>query len=398
MITLCTSLRYKMAIRLRLLSSLRLLVCLLLMASTGLAATLETRAEPKIRVAFINPNKPGNLFWEALTDFMRAAAHDLNIELAVHYAGEGHLRASTLAQSILKTEPKPDYLVFIAQTGGIGSTLQAAEAANVRTFTINTNLLPADKSITGMPREKFRHWIGHMSPDDVQAGYMLGKILMQQYRTRYPDTPIELIGVSGTRDSTPAFDRNAGLEMAVAEAGISTRLNQIVFADWSTQDAYRKTSVLLKRYPQTRVLWAASDSMAVGMVDAARENKLTPGVDVFIGGVDWTDAGLTAIEQGELVASIGGHLMEGGWAMVLLHDYHHGRDFAPIIGTTIRSEMHAIDKSNVHAHHMNLIARNWNEVDFKRFSRALNPELKTYDFSFNTVFRNEQHSTPAPAQ
>lgn len=369
----------------------------MLMTSTGMAAPIATSAEPKIRVAFINPNKPGNLFWEALTDFMRAAAHDLNIELAVHYAGEGHLRASTLAQTILKTEPVPDYLVFIAQTGGIGSTLLAAETAKVRTFTINTNLLPTDKSITGAPREKFKHWIGHMYPDDVQAGYELGKILMRHHRIRYPGIPIELIGVSGTRDSTPAFDRNAGLEMAVAEAG-DAQLNQIVFADWSAQDAFRKTSVLLKRYPQTRVLWAASDSMAVGMLAAARENNLTPGDEVFIGGVDWTDAGLTAIEQGELVASMGGHLMEGGWAMVLLHDYHYGHDFAPILGTTIRSRMHAIDRNNVHTHHKNLIARNWNEVDFKRFSRALNPELKTYDFNFNTVFRNGHHSNQSPAQ
>lgn len=146
-----------------------------------------------------------------------------------------------------------------------------------------------------------------------------------------------------------------------------------------------RTTALMKRYPQTRVLWAASDAMALSMADAARAQGRTPGKDIFIGGIDWSDAGLAAVQQGDLVASLGGHFMEGGWVMVLLHDYHHGLDFSASLGSTIRSDMQIINKKNVLAYRKNFGGKNWDSIDFRKFSRVLNPGLKKYDFSLKAV-------------
>lgn len=46
-------------------------------------------------------------------------------------------------------------------------------------------------------------------------------------------------------------------------------------------------SVLFRRYPQTTAIWNASDGMALGAIEAARNAGRTPGEDVIVGGVDW---------------------------------------------------------------------------------------------------------------
>lgn len=366
-----------------LLRTARAVACVVWVAVSGLYVP-GAHAGEKIRVTFINPDKPGNPFWDALTEFMQAAASDLDIDLQVRHAGGGRFSASNLAQEILQSDPKPDYLVYIPQVREIGRTLQAAEAAKVRSFAINTDVLPEDKILVGAPGDKYKYWIGHMFPNDVQAGRDLALVLLRESRAKYPGKTAEVIGVSGSRDSAAAVDRNTGLESAVSQFE-NTQLNQIVFAGWDPQDAQLRTAGLLKRYPQTRVLWAASDAMALGMVTAARAQGRTPGSDVFIGGVDWSDAGLVAIAQGDLVASMGGHFMEGGWAMVLLHDYHHGRDFSSALGSTIRSEMQVIHKGNVLSYRKSFSGKYADAIDFRKFSRVLNPGLKKYDFSLKAV-------------
>lgn len=204
-------------------------------------------------------------------------------------------------------------------------------------------MLQDDKDVVGAPCGEYKYCIGHMFPNDVQAGHDLALALINESRGKFPDKTVELIAVSGSRDSAAAIDRNNGLERAVSDTP-NTQLHQIVFAGWDPQDAQVRTTALLKRYPQTSVLWAASDAMALSMASAAKALGRTPGKDIFIGGVDWSDAGLAAVQQGDLVASLGGHFMEGGWVMVLLHDFHHGLDFSSLLGSTIRSDMQIINK------------------------------------------------------
>lgn len=356
-------------------------------------ACAAVQADAPIRVVFINPDRVGNPFWDALTGFMQAAARDLDMELVVLYSGGERFEASELAQKAVAGTPRPDYLVFSAQASEVGRILAAAEAAQVRTFTINTGILPEDRAKVGEPRERYRHWIGHMSPDDSKAGFDLAKALIGEAQSRMPGRAVEILGLSGSRDSAVAVDRHRGLQQAVAEAA-GARVNQVVYSGWSPGEAFTRTTGLLKRYPQTTVLWSASDVMALAMARAASELGRKPGVDVLVGGMDWSDEALAAIERGELGASMGGHFMEGGWSMVLLHDYHRGRDFAAELGTSIRSEMQVLGRHNAASLRGILGDKDWDAVDFRRFSPVLTPSLRGYDFSLEAFVRAR---TAAPA-
>ncbi len=93
---------------------------------------------------------------------------------------------------------------------------------------------------------------------------------------------------------------------------------------------------------------------------------LDPGKDILFGGCGWYAPAIKKVQDGTLATTVGGHFMEGGWVMVLIHDYHHGRDF---ISDPIETAMYSIDKSNVEK------------------SKVHNSNLKKYDFSLEAVLQ-----------
>ena len=122
----------------------------------------------------------------------------------------------------------------------------------------------------------------------------------------------------------------------------------------------------------------------MGAMNAAISQGKTPGDDVFFGGCGWYTPALDMIREGTLTTSVGGHFMDGGWAMVLLHDYHHGKDF---ISDPIETKMYSIDKRNVEKYSKTFVKQQWSKIDFKKFSKVHNPHLERYDFSLEAVLQ-----------
>lgn len=91
---------------------------------------------------------------------------------------------------------------------------------------------------------------------------------------------------------------------------------------------YIYRSEFIKRDSFINIVWAANDPMALGAVEAARLSGAIPGSNFFVGGINWDEPALAAIKDGVLSVSVGGHFMTGGWELVMLYDYHHGRDFS----------------------------------------------------------------------
>jgi hypothetical protein len=162
-------------------------------------------------------------------------------------------------------------------------------------------------------------------------------------------------------------------------------LLQVVSADWSFEEAARKTPLLLRRYPEATVIWTASDAMALGALDSLEPLGREPGTDILVGGANWEPLALDAVRRGELVATVDGHFLEGAWVMVLLHDHHHGLDFARE-RVEWRSEMLLINREN-QARCLAFLedSRKWETVDFRAFSKAENPGLSRYTFSFEAL-------------
>lgn len=351
-----------------------------------------------MRVAFLDLLAPENPWRRDVLSVMQAVAHDLDIELIEYNAGYWPGDSLALMRQVLFNPQKPDYLIITMHRSIGVRLLELAEEAHVPVFVINTGLRPEEQARFGGPRQHFKFWLGQMVPDDEKAGYQLAQFLSTAARALPSASPGDgtgLVALDGRRHDSSSLLRHEGL-LEYMEEQRDVEFLQGVSAFWLPEPAHRKTALLLQRYPQLRAVWAANDVMAMGAIQALEEAGRHPGEDVVVGGIDWTPQALQAVRHGKMVVSLGGHFLEGGWALVLLYDYHHGRDFASE-RLDWRTELVAITRDNVDAYLLLLDGKHWEELDFRAFSKAANPSLKHYDFSFQALFE-QRRRRPASGQ
>jgi ABC-type sugar transport system substrate-binding protein len=252
-------------------------------------------------------------------------------------------------------------------------------------FVINAGLLEKDKKQYGGPREHFKYWIGQMVPDEERAGHDLAKTLLEHAEggRKLPSGSLRIMALGGREEDFPAVLRLVGLGKAVADDQAAA-LERVVPANWSQDDAKAKTPLILERFPNTKIFWAANDAMAMGVVAALEELGRHPGEEIFVGGIDWDDDAVKAVADGKLTATVGGHFLDGAWALVLLYDYHHGIDFASE-RTDWQSKMLPLTKKTAKEYLNTFGVGNWRKVDFRSFSKACNSGLKRYDFSLDKL-------------
>lgn len=333
-----------------------------------------------IQVAFFVIRAIDDMFFSLVVDFMGEACADLGMEMNPYYANGNHLLMVKQVEKVLNKKDKPEALVFINFKNIGHKIVKLAEEAKTPVFLINSALDP--EKAMGQPREKYKYWIGEMLPDDVGAGYNLAKELIMHAKPG-DDGKIHMVAIEGERTTGASAARVQGLHLALEEHK-NVILHQTVAGNWLPERAEFQFRFLRKRYPKTTVYWAASDGMAIGVANGAKALNLKLGTDVITGGVDWANEGIEAVRKGDIEASLGGHVMEAGWAAVLLYDYFHNQDFAAE-SVSMQDAMTAVTRENIDAFYTKFTRENWHLIDFKNFSKAYNPDLHKYDFSLRAV-------------
>lgn len=355
-------------------------------AAVLLAIACGGAAAAEIKVVFLAPDPPGkNPFWTQTVAGMETAAGQLGIDLEVAYSKSNTYSNRKDGMKLLSREDKPDYFLTGYYTGGTNALLEFADKRGIKTFVFNSGVPVNDPDNVGSPRGKYRRWIGQMTPDDVHAGERLADRLLGAARAAAgADKTIHVIGVGGLMNISSNDTRQQGLNRSI-KTDAKAVLDRYLYAEWSESVAYNLLLDELGPDSPVSVLWCSGDTMAVGAIRAARQRGKTPGKDIFVGSIDGLRQGLEAVAAGEMEVTLGGHVLEGAWALVLLHDYHHGHDFAEDLGTQFQTRYIAITADNVQDY-LSLIANtDWNDMDFRRFSKVHNPELKTYRWPLDEV-------------
>ena len=240
-----------------------------------------------------------------------------------------------------------------------------------------------------LPRSKYKNWVGSLITDNRYAGYQSAKLLIEQALksgVKADDGNLHLLGYAGDFVTQASTERVEGMKQAVSEYP-DIILKQVVPCDWSKDKAKRKTPSMLKRYPQIGAIWGANDPIALGAIEGTVEAGKIPGRDIFFSGVNWDDFSLEKIKNGEMVTSLGGHFMTGAWALVLLYDRHHGKDFIDE-GVQLQYKIFAaIDRQNIDPFLSKFGDRNWRKIDFSKFSKVLNPNICRYDFNLEALLK-----------
>lgn len=335
-------------------------------------------AEPPLKVAFLVPNPPDDQpFWTQTIEMMEAVAEDLNIDLRVAYSKAGSYNHKKDGLALLDSKPPPDYFLTLYLIEATKHHLERAEQLNINTFIFNAGVTAEDRAEIGRPRGKYRHWLGQMVPEDREAGYLLADTLIAKAKAAGKTDSqgkVHLITV-GAFGASIDESREEGLNKRIREQN-DALIEKTILTGWSPVTAYRETLETLKQQPDVGAVWCVSDATALGVVKAVKESGKTPGRDIFIGGIDWSREGLNAVAAGDLSVSVGGHLLGGAKALILIHDYHYDIDFADEAGVEMKTAMQPVTADNVQEYLDMLNKPDWRKVDFKQFSRKYNPESK----------------------
>lgn len=338
-----------------------------------------TQAKPPMRVVFINPNPTDSVFWSKSADAMQAAANDLGIQFRHFRTSPWPSEMVSQVRKLLNGPQRPDFLIASINKTSSTNILKVAEQAKVPIFIINSGLERGGHAPLLQPRKNFKYWIGEMLPADRKAGRDLANHLITEAR-KHNRPAIKMIALEGYFADYAGYQRNLGLTEAL-KFHSDTTLLQSVTAKWSFEEAYRKTALLLKRYPETTVIWAADDQMALGAIQAIRKSGRIAGKDILVGGVNGEPGSFRAISHGEMSLSLGGHALEGAWAMVLLYDYFHGLDFARE-RVKWETRLIPVTKANLTRYQTR---SDPHRINFRNFSKVYNPRLIDYDFNIQRL-------------
>lgn len=361
-----------------------LLVATLLPVQSGYSVAAE-----KIKVSYLSPalDRP---FWQNTYDLMQAAADDLDIELTPVFTSSNY-RLTKAGLTLLNAKEKPDYFVTSFLTGIAAEMLSVAEKKQIKSLIINGAIPDADKEFVGLPRGKFKNWLGLMYPDDNSSSFLLARYLLEQGRKNSGPGNIKVIGLNGEPENSPAINRNLGFRRALKAFG-DADLVGAVNCDWDREVGKAMALQYLEEDPEIDVIWTASDEIALGALTSIHTAGLKPGKDIVIGGFDWSPEALQKIQSGEMSASMGGHFIEAAFALILIHDYQHGIDFSDDPGLQHQTIMQMVTAENVE-HYIQLLSQpDWNRIDFKQFSKVYNKSLEKYDFSFETIAKQLMHA------
>lgn len=320
-------------------------------------------------IVFLNPSIPTSSFFQPVTSIMKAAAQDLGVNLEVVYANRDPIALLREGEKIIFRDKKPDYLVLVNDTDKIPQLLEMAEQTNIKTVLFNGALSKANikKYTTG--KEKLKNWIGGILPDDKQAGFSVIKTLVEKAREKNlyaEDGKIHIVGINGNFRSHSPLMREKGLREYISEND-DVVLNQVVNAYWSQDKAEVITRNLLTRYPETSVIWSASDQMALGVIKGANELGYRAGKDILSCGIDWLPIAFDDIKNGYLSCSVGGHLFDGAWLMVLLMDHYNNK--APQF-LDEKTTFYVMDKASLKKVKKILSHQFWDTFNFKHLSQS----------------------------
>jgi diguanylate cyclase (GGDEF)-like protein len=256
-------------------------VCLSLASSSDL-----------IKIGFCPPAFKSPYYGDVLAGLEDVVKEIKQIQLSVRapeYESDYHVLKGLFREFV---GDRPDAIAVCTQSPTAVRDLRILHQANIPVFFFNVPEKIGDPDI--------RSYVGY---DQEEAGKTVGRYLARLLRGRgrlavlegLPE-PTSHMRVAGFRKALETFP-----EMAVVA---SER------ADWMPSLARKATEGILRQHGDVDAIFAVSDAMALGAVEAAKaEGKLGR---IFIVGLDGTKDALQSIKDGELTATLNTNPREMG--------------------------------------------------------------------------------------
>lgn len=342
-------------------------------------------SEKRPEILFIMPTDTSD-FWANKAILMHKSAKKLGIRLTVYsppLSAQNRFAFTDEINHYLSTHKHPDFIISYLWLKSEENFIAMLDSFKIPFISINSNI-DEHNDFFGQPREKYQYWLSHISPDDFSTGYdLIEKLVLQTTKTE--KSTINVLAIGGRRDSSSSQARKYGLENYL-DNHKDIKLLQYVNTDWSSKDAFNKATILLKRFPDIDIIWAANDTIATGASDAVKAQKSSVKNKPVIGGVDWLPTVLPKIQSKQIALSLGGHMFDGVWAQVLLYDFFNGKDFISDTGNIIKTNMVEINPKNIYRMSKVLHPSYFQNLNIKQYSKCHTPTVQQYNFQASKLF------------
>lgn len=128
----------------------------------------------------------------------------------------------------------------------------------------------------------------------------------------------------------------------------------------------------LQAHPEVKGVWCANGGTATGVLTAIKNMGKKPGTDIKVVTMDLSPDNVEAMKRGELDFDIGGHWMQGGFALTMLFDYLYGYPVPPQ-KATVKLKLTALTPDRI-ADYERDFPDNWPAYNFRAKSRFYNPD------------------------
>ena len=304
--------------------------------STPSIVLTEMRATRPWRIAFVPKFKflgeTGKLssYWQPAWEGAEKAGRDFNVTVELVTS---NVRGNSDADYV---EPQIRLIAGLIQRGDVDGLVIAPFDSNRLAPVVDKAISAGIPTIAMDTPVNSDRLLTCVMFDNFTAGRVVGEWVVKQLGKRGKALILE-----GPPDQQNALDRRNGFL-----AGLQTGDIDVLdarSADWEIEPARQITAAWLPNYADIDAILAANDNMALGAAQAVAEAR-RPGI--IITGFDATDAGLAAIQAGQVSATI--DQAPGKQArlavQLLVRHLEKGEKFPP---TIFLSEIPLVTKENV---------------------------------------------------
>lgn len=238
----------------------------------------DAATEGSITLALSTQTNP---FFVQVRDGAQEKADELGVTLNVQDASDD---AATQVNQVNNAATTGAGVVIVNPTDS-DAIIPAVEALNQADIPV----VAVDRSANGGDIASF------IASDNVAGGAQAGTALAEAIGGEG-----EIIILQGIAGSSASRDRGAGFEEEIANhEGISVVAKQT--AGFDRAEGLNVATNLLQAHPNVKAIFAENDEMALGAIEALGDRA---GTDVIVVGFDGTTDGLTAVEDGRMLATI----------------------------------------------------------------------------------------------
>ena len=268
-------------------------------AVSSVATTASTPAPAPTRTIGLVMKTLTNPFFIEMEKGARRAEAELGITLQVRTAAQ----ETSIEQQIQIVNDliaaKVDAIVIApGDSQSLVATVKKAIDAGIKVVNIDNRLDPEVMKAAGLQPIPF------ISVDNDAGAYKAGKLLAENV-----SSPTNAAILEGIRSADNARQRMEGAKRALTE-NKNIKIVASETANWKIDEGYKVTESILSKHPDIRIVFAANDMMALGVVRYLQEKGNTK---VKVAGYDALAEAIDEIKAGRLAATVDQQAAEQGY-------------------------------------------------------------------------------------